>query len=218
MTNYTLARTGRDQMMKEGTGALALERARLSLGRGPRVETRLSVRSASSADRESLRRMFSRVSPNTIYLRFHTPHPKMLERPLALMVDSDRHDMQAFVAVAEGEIVGHAMYVRLEDGHEAEMAIIVEDGYQSKGVGKLLLRKLAEYAWCRGVDTFVGTVLMENRRMLGLLDAVFTGSRRVIADGVYQFRAPLETLEPAEAAKTSGASHKKVLSAISRTT
>jgi GNAT superfamily N-acetyltransferase len=117
---------------------------------------------------------------------------------LALMLDADQHDKQSLVAVAEGEIVGHAMYVRLEDGVEAEVAIIVEDGWQSKGVGKSLLRRLAEDARHRGIETFVGTVLLENRRMLGLVDAVFTNFRQEIAYGASRFRAPLQTLDPSD--------------------
>jgi GNAT superfamily N-acetyltransferase len=148
-----------------------------------------------------LRRMFSRVSPETIYLRFHIPYPDVPERMLAFMLDADKHDKRSLVAVAKGKIVGHAMYVRLGDGAEAEMAIVVEDGYQSKGVGKLLLRELAEDAWCRGVETFVGTVLLENRRMVGLVDAVFTDPRHEISHGAFLLRAPLQTLEPAEAAQ-----------------
>ena len=48
------------------------------------------------------------------------------------------------------------MYVRLENITEAEMAIIVEDGWQSNGVGKSLLSELDERARRRGIDTFVG--------------------------------------------------------------
>ena len=90
------------------------------------------------------------------------------------------------------------MYARLGDGGEAEMAIIVEDGWQSKGVGKLLLSELAQRAKLRGIETFTGEVLGENRRMLGLIGAVFTESRRVFADGVYHFRTPLRTLKSAD--------------------
>jgi GNAT superfamily N-acetyltransferase len=142
--------------------------------------------------------MFFRSSSETIYRRFHIPYPRVPERMLALMLDADEHDVGALVAVANEEVVGHAMYVRLGDGGDAELAMVVEDGWQSKGVGKLLLRGLAEAARRRGVETFVGTVLPENRRMLGLVDAVFTRARHGIAYGAHQFRAPLRTLDPAD--------------------
>jgi len=165
---------------------------------GPQTDTQVSFRVASPGDAEALRGMFSRVSPETIYQRFHVAYPDVPERTLALMLDGDQHDKESLVAVAQGEIVGHAMYVRAGDSGDAEMAIVVEDGWQSKGVGKLLLRKLAECARRRGVQTFVGTVLMENRRMLGLSSTVFAEVRHVSTDGVFHFRAPLRTPEPAD--------------------
>jgi GNAT superfamily N-acetyltransferase len=142
--------------------------------------------------------MFSRSSSETIFLRFHLPYPEVPEWMINLMLDVDHHDRGALVAVAEERIVGHAMYAGQGDGTETEMAIVVEDGWQAKGVGKLLLRELAEEARSQGVETFVGTILPVNRRMPGLIGAVFTESRRVFADGVSTFRAPLRALKPAD--------------------
>jgi GNAT superfamily N-acetyltransferase len=198
--NDELARIGRGLEEAEMEGPVH-KRTGQPRGQGPKIEMQVSIRVASSGDRESLRGMFSRVSSETIYRRFHIPYPDVPERTLVLMLDVDHHDEEALVAVSEGEIIGHAMYVRLGDDGEAEMAIIVEDRYQAKGVGKLLLCELAQKARSRGVETFVGTVLIENSRMLGLIGAMFTESRRVFADGAYHFRAPLRTLKPANPAR-----------------
>jgi GNAT superfamily N-acetyltransferase len=167
-------------------------------GQEPRIGTQVSIRVAAPRDAEGLRAMFSRVSPETIYRRFHVPYPDVPERTLALMSGvEDQHDKESLVAVAGGEIVGHAMYARLGDGGEAEMAIIVEDAWQSKGVGKLLLSELAERARLRGVESFTGEVLGENRRMLGLAATMFAGTRYAIRDGVYHVRMPLGKLNSA---------------------
>src|SRR3712207_3581410 len=98
-------------------------------------DRRVTIRRASPLHAGSMRGMFFRPSPETVSPRFHIPYPDVPERTLALMLDVDHHDKESLVAVAQGEIVGHAMYVRLKDGGEAEMAIIVEDGWQAKGVG-----------------------------------------------------------------------------------
>ena len=143
----------------------------------PRTETRVSIRVATHLDDDGLRGMFSRSSAETIYRRFHTPFPQVPEWMLALMLDADRTDKEFLVAVADGKVVGHAMYAML--GGEAEMAIVVEDGWQYRGVGKALLRELAADAGRRGVETFVGSVLPDNRPMLGLIGVMFAGSRRV---------------------------------------
>jgi GNAT superfamily N-acetyltransferase len=172
-------------------------------GQGLRTETRVSIRVATHLDGEGLRGMFSRSSAETIHRRFHTPFPQVPEWMLALMLDADRTDKEFLVAVADGKVVGHAMYAMLGGG-EAEMAIVVEEGWQSKGVGKALLRELAADAGRRGVQTFVGSVLTDNRPMLGLIGAMFAGSRRAFDDGAYLVRMPLETLEPAAPERNLG--------------
>ena len=167
-------------------------------------DTQIYIRVGTSSDTEKLRAMFARSSTGTIYRRFHTPFPEVPGWMVSLMLDADHHDREALVAVAEEKVVGHAMYVRLADDGEAEMAILVEDGWQSKGVGKALLRELAGDARDRGVETFVGSVLADNGPMFGLIGAVFAGSRRTIDDGAYLVRMPLRTLEPADPAQGLG--------------
>ena len=100
------------------------------------------------------------------------------------------------------ETVGHAIYVRSDNGRDAEFALVVEDRWQSQGVGKLLLSELREQARHRGVETFTGEVLGENRRVLGLLDAVFVEVNYLMKDGVYHVRVPLKTPEEMDSART----------------
>jgi GNAT superfamily N-acetyltransferase len=154
------------------------------------------IRVATPDDKEKLRRMFSRLSSESIYRRFHLGYSRVPEQMLDLMLDVDHYDKEALVALAEEEIVGHAMYVKLANSGDAEVAFVVEDGWQSKGVGKLLLSQIAEKGRFRGVETFTGQVLAENRRVLGLLNAVFAEVGHVISHSLYNFRAPLQTLKP----------------------
>jgi GNAT superfamily N-acetyltransferase len=155
----------------------------------------VSVRAATPRDKGKLREMFSRLSPETIYRRFHIPYRHVPERMLDLMLDVDHHAGKSLLAIVEREIIGHAMYVRLGDSSEAEMAIVVEDGWQLKGVGKVLLSVLAKRARLRGIESFTGEVLRKNRRMLGLA-AVFAETDYTMKDGLWHVRMPLRTLEP----------------------
>jgi GNAT superfamily N-acetyltransferase len=165
-------------------------------GSGPDVRA-VSIRIATADDKEKIRRMFSRLSSKSIYRRFHLPYSEVPEQTLALVLDIDHCDKKSLVALAEEEIIAHVMYVRLGASRDAEVAFVVEDGWQSKGVGKLLLTHIAEEALLRGVDTFTGEVLGENRRVLSLLNAVFADVEYVIRDGLYHFRVPLQTLKVA---------------------
>jgi acetyltransferase len=159
-------------------------------------DTKVCIRIATPSDGEKLLSMFARASSETIYKRFHIPYPEVPEWIVDLMLGTDHHDKESLVAVAEEKIVGHAMYVRFGDDTEAEMAIIVEDRWQSMGVGKALLSELEERARLRGIDTFTGEVLATNRVMLGLA-AMFAGTDYKIEDGVYHVRMPLQTIESA---------------------
>jgi GNAT superfamily N-acetyltransferase len=103
---------------------------------------------------------------------------------------------RSLVAVAEGEIVGHALYAG-GPGGEAEVAVVVEDGWQSQGIGKLLLSGLAQRAAGDGVEAFTAVALGENRRVLALVDAVFAGARHTLKDGSYDISMSLRGLRPA---------------------
>ena len=162
-------------------------------------DKQIYIRKATSLDREKLRGMFSRSSPETIYRRFHIPYLEVPEWMVALMLGTDHHDKESLVAVAEEQIVGHAMYVREGGDAEAEMAIVVEDEWQSMGIGKALLSALAERARRRGISTFTAEVLASNRPMLGLAD-VFPGTEHSMEDGVRHVRMPLQAPEPAASA------------------
>jgi GNAT superfamily N-acetyltransferase len=161
----------------------------------------ICFRVATGYDRERLRGMLARSSPETIYRRFHIPYPEVPEWMLDLMLGTYRLDNEVLVAVTGEKIVGHAMYVRLENDTEAEMAITVEDGWQSMGVGKSLLLELAQRARLRDIETFTGEVLGHNRPMLGLA-AKFPGTDYTTEEGVCRVRMPLHAHESAAMSHT----------------
>ncbi len=158
---------------------------------GDQETNAVRVRPVSAEDEEGLRLMLSRLSRETVYLRFHAPLPRAPEWAAAMFANSDRRYGESLVAVADGEIVGHAMYVRLGAGDCAEFAIVVEDRCQARGIGKLLLSALAERAQREGVKTFTGAVLGENLPMFGLVCSVFERVRYAMEDGAYAVSVPL---------------------------
>jgi GNAT superfamily N-acetyltransferase len=180
------------------TGIDAADRAATEHGNRERKvnDTQIYIRIATPSDGEKMRGMFSRASKETVYRRFHTPFSEVPGWMVDLMLGTDHHDKEALVAVAEEKIVGHAMYARLGEGTEAEMAIVVEDGWQSRGVGKALLSQLAQRARLRGIETFAAEVLGQNRRMLGLA-AMFAGNDYKTEASVCLVRMPLQISETA---------------------
>ena len=109
--------------------------------------------------------------------------------------DPDHYDKEALVALVGDEIVGHAMYAR-QEAREAEMVIVVEDRWQSRGIGRLLLARLAEEAGRRGIESFTGTVLGENRDAPRFFSSVLLKTRFEIRNSVYHLHLPLSGLSP----------------------
>lgn len=151
---------------------------------------------SSIRDTDGLRDMFRRSSLETIYRRFHSPYPQVPEWALAYLTGGDQRNGESLIAVAGKDIVGHAMYVPTGGGRAAEVAVVVEDAWQRKGIGSLLLRKLAVEAGRRGVEVFTAEVLAENRPMLALARAMFAEAEYEVRDGLYRIRAPLRSLVP----------------------
>jgi GNAT superfamily N-acetyltransferase len=150
----------------------------------------LRIRPVSPGDEKGLREMLSRLSRETIHKRFHLPMPRVPEWMLAYLTDVDHYDKEALVAQVGDEIVGHAMYARQEP-REAEIAIVVEDRWQSRGIGRLLLSRLAQEAGRRGTESLLGTVLGENRGALRFFSSVLLKTQFEIKNGVYHLYIPL---------------------------
>ena len=148
-----------------------------------------------SADRAALAEMFARLSPETIHRRFHAPYPRVPGWALDRLIGAVGRDRGSLVAVVGARIVGHAMNVGIGDGREAEVAVVVEDGWQSRGVGKLLLAALATEARGRGVEVFTCYTLAENLRAVRLISAVFDEVETRVAGPQYELRAPLGSLK-----------------------
>lgn len=153
----------------------------------------VEVRPLVAGDPDRLRAMLSRLSRETIYLRFHSPYPRVPEWVLSLLVKADQRGGQSLVAAVGEEVVGHAMYAQLED-EEFEFAIVVEDRWQGLGIGKLLLLRLAEAARRRGINTFICVFLGENRRVPRLINSVFTGAAYEMKNGTRQARVSVHAL------------------------
>jgi GNAT superfamily N-acetyltransferase len=148
--------------------------------------TVVHVRPICRADGDRLRRMFTRLSPTTIYLRFFSPvkqlHDSVVEH--LTVVDHDRRE--ALVALDGDEIVGVARYDGTSTPGEAEIAVTVEDAWQHRGLGKLLVSLLTREATGHGFDAFAASMLPDNRIALSMLHRLAPGSRATLAHGSYE--------------------------------
>jgi RimJ/RimL family protein N-acetyltransferase len=85
-------------------------------------------------------------------------------------------------------VVGMGQYNIDEEDHTAEVAFVVRDGHQGKGIGSELLDYLTYLAKKRGLLGFTGTALQDNVRMIHLMvKKGFTVENR-IESGVYELK------------------------------
>jgi acyl-CoA synthetase (NDP forming)/RimJ/RimL family protein N-acetyltransferase len=116
-------------------------------------------------DADRLRVFHSRLSPESIYYRFFSPRPRLTDREVDHFTTVDYHDRVALIATVGDTMIAVVRYDRT-DGTEAEVAFLVEDAHQGRGVGAVLLEHIAAAARERGIRRFVAYVLPDNRRMI----------------------------------------------------
>jgi acetate---CoA ligase (ADP-forming) len=127
------------------------------------------IRPISADDLDAMMEMWSRLSMETIRLRFFAPR-RMEREQMRHFTELDYHDRFALVAERNGNILGVARFDRLDDDEQtAEFAVLVEDAEQRHGIGTALMRALMVPARDLGITNFRGDILRENRRMQNLL-------------------------------------------------
>ena len=165
-------------------------------------------------DDERFNRLFYRLSPHSLYLRFFTPMTRPNDAMIRRLVNVDYVDRLALVAEIDDEIVGVARYDRLAavapaalqvDPGEAEAAVIVEDAWQGHGIATRLLWRLSASATARGVHTFTGTILASNRSMMGLLSVLGESVETELSDAEYVVKLRLATVRPPPAERDAPA-------------
>jgi GNAT superfamily N-acetyltransferase len=105
----------------------------------------LRLRAQLGADVGALFEFFGHLSDRSRFLRFHG-FPPLGPALIQPMVDPDWTERGALVGELDGEIVAIANYVRLRDRRVAEAAVTVLDDVQGRGIGTLLLERLADAA------------------------------------------------------------------------
>jgi RimJ/RimL family protein N-acetyltransferase len=162
------------------------------LRRGPRV----LIRPIEPDDKAKLDAALRQLSRETIYKRFLAARPSFSRSELRYLTEVDGVNHIALVAVLAAnpeQLVAVARCVRLPDRPDtAEMAIVVGDPWQGRGLGRALAVALADAAVAAGIHRFAATMLADNAPALRLLH---TFARHLehgaIAGGVREVTAEL---------------------------
>jgi GNAT superfamily N-acetyltransferase len=143
-------------------------------------------------DAERLVRFHSGLSPQTVYRRFFSFHPELSPDELYRFTHVDHRAREAIVASDGTEIVAVARFDRTPDPAVAEVAFVVADSWQGRGLGSLLFQRLADRARALGVRRFAADTLPEDARMLAVFHHAGVPLMSTLSEGVLHLTLELD--------------------------
>jgi GNAT superfamily N-acetyltransferase len=150
----------------------------------------IRIRLLRMADEEILQDLFYRLSDESTYQRFMMHKKRHPHEELQNLVDVDQESSMALVATLEGtesrELIAMARYDVDPATRYGDVALVVLDAWQSKGVGTALFRRLAELGRVRGLAGFTADVLAGNGRMLAIFNKSGLRVETKLDGGVYR--------------------------------
>ncbi|WP_338687242.1 GNAT family N-acetyltransferase [Streptomyces acidiscabies] len=161
------------------------------------------VRPITADDAERLVSFYEQVSDESKYYRFFAPYPRLSAKDVHRFTHHDFVDRVGLAATVGGEFIATVRYDRIgPDGlpakgpaDEAEVAFLVQDAHQGRGVASALLEHIGAVARERGIRRFAAEVLPANSKMIKVFtDAGYT-QKRSFEDGVVRLEFGLEPTE-----------------------
>ncbi|KIE26599.1 acyl-CoA synthetase [Streptomyces sp. MUSC 125] len=158
------------------------------------------VRPITVDDADRLVSFYEQVSDESKYYRFFAPYPRLSAKDVHRFTHHDFVDRVGLAATVGGEFIATVRYDRIgADGMpasapaaEAEVAFLVQDAHQGRGVASALLEHIAAVARERGIRRFAAEVLPANTKMIKVFtDAGYT-QKRSFEDGVVRLEFDLE--------------------------
>jgi len=136
---------------------------------------KILLRPVRISDEPLLKDFYYSLSESTVYKRFMSarkdmPHEKLQQ--FFVVIDYTKEMVILAVLRLKGReiITGVGQYRGRVDSHTAEVAVMVNDEYQNKGIGTELLTHLTYIARKQGLLGFSAEVLKENRAMMHLFE------------------------------------------------
>jgi RimJ/RimL family protein N-acetyltransferase len=145
-------------------------------------------------DEAGLIALHERLSQQSAYQRFFTIMPRLPSNWAHHLANVDYRQRLALVAVdpQTASLIGVARYEATSDPATVEVAFVVQDSWQNRGLGTRLFGELLRAAALNGIARFRAWVLADNRRMLDLIARFGAIVGRTLDQGVVDvaFEAP----------------------------
>ncbi|MCX4979151.1 bifunctional GNAT family N-acetyltransferase/acetate--CoA ligase family protein [Streptomyces sp. NBC_00620] len=158
------------------------------------------IRPITVDDAERLVSFYQQVSDESKYYRFFAPYPRLSAKDVHRFTHHDFVDRVGLAATVGGEFIATVRYDRINaDGlpasapaDEAEVAFLVQDAHQGRGVASALLEHIAAVARERDIRRFAAEVLPANNKMIKVFTDAGYQQKRHFEDGVVRLEFDLE--------------------------
>ncbi|WP_435885887.1 bifunctional acetate--CoA ligase family protein/GNAT family N-acetyltransferase [Streptomyces erythrochromogenes] len=158
------------------------------------------IRPITTEDAGRLVSFYEQVSDESKYYRFFAPYPRLSDRDVHRFTHHDYVDRVGLAATIGEEFIGTVRYDRIgPDGRpasapadEAEVAFLVQDAHQGRGVASALLEHIGAVARERGIRRFAAEVLPANTKMIKVFTDVGYEQKRSFEDGSVHLTLDLE--------------------------
>ncbi|QCX79609.1 Acetyltransferase Pat [Streptomyces sp. YIM 121038] len=158
------------------------------------------IRPITAADADRLVSFFEQVSDESKYYRFFAPYPRLSAKDVHRFTHHDHVDRVGLAATIGGEFIATVRYDRIDaqgrpasaPAEEAEVAFLVQDAHQGRGVASALLEHIAAVARERGIRRFAAEVLPANTKMVKVFTDAGYQQQRSFEDGVVRLELDLE--------------------------
>ncbi len=151
------------------------------------------IRPIQPSDAPALAEAIQSADADTIRRRFLGGHPRVTPELLEYLTTVDYTSRFALVGVepASQRGIAIARYEPAEQDGAADVAIAVAPAWRDVGLASELLRMLAQAASERGIHTFTGTYLADNRPVTALINEADESANQVTSGGIAEFSVPL---------------------------
>jgi len=153
--------------------------------------TLIRFRAMGPTDEPATRDLFYSLSRETLYYRYMSNLERISRKELRNYVYIDHRNQVAIVGTlpeAHGEeIIAIGGYYLDQKTNRAEVAFIVRDDWQGRGIGTFIMKHLTSIAKRNGIAGFTAEVLTGNKPMQAVLDHSNMKVRRSHGDGVFHY-------------------------------
>jgi acyl-CoA hydrolase/GNAT superfamily N-acetyltransferase len=150
------------------------------------------LRPVKISDEPLLKDFFYALSDNSLFRRFISRRRDMPHERLQDFVAIDYTKEMVILGIIEAdgmeEVAGMGQYAMSEDAHSAEVALVVRDDCQNRGIGTEILSYLTSLARRQGLLGFTAEVMLENTVMMHLFEKMGFEIRRMAEEGVCELR------------------------------